>query len=139
MIDTPIGPLWAAFDEGGLTTLSFSAGRDDAQNALYPVLRKELGEYFAGERKTFDIPLHPHGTEFQQKIWAELLKIPCGRTRSYGELAGARAARAAGGACHANPIAILIPCHRVVGSDGKLTGYAGGVEKKQFLLSLEKE
>ena len=139
MINTPLGPLWAAFDEDGLTALSFSEGRDDAQNALYKVLQKELDEYFAGERKTFDIPLHPLGTAFQQKIWAELLKIPYGGTRSYGELAGARNTRAAGGACHANPVVILIPCHRVVGSDGKLTGYAGGVEKKQFLLSLEKE
>jgi methylated-DNA-[protein]-cysteine S-methyltransferase len=139
MINTPLGPLRAVFDEEGLTVLSFSGGRDDAQNALYKVLQKELDEYFAGERRTFDIPLHPRGTAFQQKIWAELLKIPYGGTRSYGELAGVRHARAAGGACHANPVVILIPCHRVVGSDGKLTGYAGGVEKKQFLLSLEKE
>jgi len=134
-----MGPLWAAFDEDGLTALSFSPGWDEPQNKLYPALQKEMDEYFAGKRKNFDIPLHPRGTAFQQKIWSELLKIPYGHICSYGELAGARYARAAGSACHANAIIILIPCHRVVGADGGLTGYAGGIEKKQFLLSLEKE
>ena len=92
-------------------------------------------------RKEFDLPLAPKGTAFQQAVWAEMNKIPYGRTRTYGQLAAAigrpKAARAVGGACHCNPIAIFQPCHRVVGSTGKLTGYAYGVEMKEYLLELE--
>ena len=94
-------------------------------------------------RKEFDLPLAPKGTAFQQAVWAEMNKIPYGQTRTYGQLAAAigrpKAARAVGGACHCNPIAIIQPCHRVVGSSGKLTGYAYGVEMKEYLLELEQQ
>ena len=104
--------------------------------------KKQLEEYFAGKRKTFDLPLVPKGTEFQQKVWKALQEIPYGETRTYGEIAAAignpKAARAVGMANNKNPIGIIIPCHRVVGANGKLVGYAGGMEKKEFLLELER-
>lgn len=102
----------------------------------------ELGEYFAGCRGDFSLPLAPRGTEFQQRVWSELRRIPCGETRTYGEIARAigepRACRAVGMANNRNPIAILIPCHRVIGRDGSLTGYAAGLAIKRQLLELER-
>lgn len=102
----------------------------------------ELGEYFAGRRRNFTLPLAPRGTEFQQRVWSELRRIPSGETRTYGEIARAigqpRACRAVGMANNRNPIAILIPCHRVIGRDGLLTGYAAGLTVKQQLLELER-
>lgn len=102
----------------------------------------ELGEYFAGHRRDFTLPLAPRGTEFQQRVWSELRRISYGETRSYGEIARAigqpRACRAVGMANNRNPIAILIPCHRVIGRDGSLTGYAAGLTVKQQLLELER-
>lgn len=102
----------------------------------------ELGEYFAGRRRDFSLPLAPRGTEFQQRVWSELQRIPCGETRTYGEIARAigqpRACRAVGMANNRNPIAILIPCHRVIGRNGSLTGYAAGLTVKQQLLELER-
>ncbi len=102
----------------------------------------ELGEYFAGRRRNFTLPLAPRGTEFQQRVWSELRRIPCGETRTYGEIARAigqpRACRAVGMANNRNPIAILIPCHRVIGRDGSLTGYAAGLTVKRQLLELER-
>lgn len=102
----------------------------------------ELGEYFAGWRRNFTLPLAPHGTEFQLRVWNELRRIPCGETRTYGEIARAigqpRACRAVGMANNRNPIAILIPCHRVIGSNGSLTGYAAGLAIKRQLLELER-
>lgn len=102
----------------------------------------QLSEYFAGGRKSFDLPLSPKGTPFQAAIWNALLHIPFGETRSYGQIAAAignhKATRAVGMACNRNPIWIVIPCHRVVGTSRKLTGYAGGLEMKQWLLQLEK-
>lgn len=102
---------------------------------------KQLSEYFAGQRKVFDLPLHPLGTPFQMAVWQALLTIPYGETRSYGEIAAAignpKACRAVGMACNKNPIWILIPCHRVVGSNRSLTGYAGGLDMKRALLELE--
>ena len=102
----------------------------------------QLSEYFAGGRKTFDLPLSPKGTPFQTAVWNTLLHIPFGETRSYGQIAAAignhKATRAVGMACNRNPIWIVIPCHRVVGTSRKLTGYAGGLEMKQWLLQLEK-
>lgn len=102
----------------------------------------ELGEYFAGRRRNFTLPLAPRGTEFQQRVWSELRRIPCGETRTYGEIARAigqpRACRAVGMANNRNPIAILIPCHRVIGRDGSLTGYAAGLNVKRQLLELER-
>ena len=111
----------------------------------HPVLvetERQLGEYFAGERRTFDVPLSFAGTDFQKRVWAALLAIPFGETRSYGEIAdqlGAPgASRAVGAANGRNPISIIAPCHRVLGSNGKLTGFAGGLEAKAFLLDLER-
>lgn len=102
----------------------------------------ELEEYFAGTRKSFDLPLKSEGTDFQQKVWQQLEKIPYGKTRTYGEIAESvdnpKAARAIGMANNRNPILILRPCHRVIGADGSLTGYAAGIKAKKFLLDLEK-
>ena len=110
-----------------------------------PILRRaaaQLAEYFAGTRPRFDLPLAPVGTEFQRRVWAATSAIPFGETATYGEIArkiGApNAARAVGGALNRNPLAIVVPCHRVVGSSGKLTGYDGGVDRKAFLLTLER-
>ena len=101
----------------------------------------EIQEYLDGKQKTFDLPLAPEGTPFQKQVWQELRKIPYGQTATYGEIAAAvgipKGARAIGRANHENPIAILIPCHRVVGADGRLTGYAAGVEIKKALLTIE--
>ncbi len=103
----------------------------------------QLEEYFDGKRKTFSLPLNPDGTEFQKKVWKELLKIPYGETRCYQDLAigigNEKASRAIGMANHNNPIAIMIPCHRVIGKNGSLVGYAGGIETKIELLELEKK
>lgn len=102
---------------------------------------EQLTEYFAGKRKSFDLPLYLEGTKFQQKVWAALQTIPYGETRSYGEIArqigSPKAARAVGGANHNNPVMILVPCHRVIGADGSLTGFGGGLDMKKYLLELE--
>lgn len=112
--------------------------RDD--NA-FAAARIQLDEYFDGNRSSFDLVLSPNGNAFQQKVWAQLVEIPYGQTRTYGQLAQALGdpglARAVGAANGQNPLSIIVPCHRVVGSDGKLTGYAGGLERKAFLLELE--
>ncbi len=101
----------------------------------------QLDEYFAGSRASFDLPLAPGGTPFQRRVWAELARIPAGTTVTYAEIARRAgrpgAARAVGAAVGRNPVSIVVPCHRVVGSDGALTGYAGGIERKAFLLALE--
>lgn len=109
-----------------------------------PLLRqaaRQLEEYFAGRRKIFDLPLNPQGTPFQQKVWRALCAVPYGQTASYGRIAAAvgspKACRAVGMANHANPVAIFIPCHRIIGSNGSLTGYGGGLEIKRALLALE--
>ena len=103
--------------------------------------RQQLTEYFAGQRREFDLPLAPAGTDFQRRVWELLREIPYGETVTYGELArrlgNPKSARAVGMACNRNPIAIVVPCHRVVGSTGSLTGYAGGLDAKAFLLKLE--
>ena len=106
-------------------------------------LKIQLEEYFSGKRKSFSVPLKPKGTAFQEKVWKELLKIPCGEVNTYGEIAKAlgnsKGARAVGLACNKNPIIILIPCHRVVGKNGNLTGYACGLDMKKYLLSIENQ
>lgn len=103
--------------------------------------KRQLEEYFAGLRASFSLPLNPRGTAFQKKVWQQLEAIPYGQTRTYGQIAAAvgqpTASRAVGGANHNNPIAIVIPCHRVIGANGKLTGYAGGLDIKEKLLRLE--
>ena len=140
-IETPIGPLTLQADEAAVTAIRF--GADGAQDAspLLDAAEAQLREYFAGARRTFDLPLAPHGTAFQQRVWAALRAIPYGETRTYGELAAAigspNASRAVGMANHRNPISIVIPCHRVIGANGTLTGYAGGLEVKRRLLALE--
>ncbi len=141
--DSPIGPLVAeADDTGALTRLSFGgegAGPEDA--APFAALHAQLDRYFRKELDRFDLPLAPAGTAFQQKVWAALLEIPFGRTLSYGALAerlgGATLTRAVGRANGANPLAIVIPCHRVIGANGDLVGYAGGLPNKRALLRHE--
>lgn len=112
------------------------------QTPLLQEAQKQLNEYFAGTRKKFELPIHLQGTKFQQKVWKALLQIPYGETRSYGEIAASignpKASRAIGGANNKNPIMIIVPCHRVIGADGSLVGFGGGLPAKKYLLDLEK-
>jgi methylated-DNA-[protein]-cysteine S-methyltransferase len=143
---SPLGELLVVADEAGLTRLSFLPFAPPAgePTPTAPVLRAavaQLADYFAGERSTFELPLAPPGTAFQRRVWAELARIPYGTTTTYGALAlrlgDPHCVRAVGLANGRNPIGIVVPCHRVVGSDGRLRGYAGGIERKQALLALE--
>jgi methylated-DNA-[protein]-cysteine S-methyltransferase len=154
-ISSPIGDLTLHVDDdGALTRIGFGGGEADggadAADAPAPNPRAAAGadawaaqlrEYFAGERTAFDLPLSAHGNAFEQLVWAELARIPYGETASYGEIARRighpGAARAVGRANARNPIAVVVPCHRVIGSNGSLTGYAGGLESKRALLALE--
>lgn len=145
MVASPAGPLCVKEEGGRITGIEFG-GRcpDDASDG--PVLleaERQLAEYFAGKRKAFDLPTAVSGTAFQRAVWGALLAIPYGETQTYGFLARAagspRACRAAGNACNRNPLPILIPCHRAVGADGGLTGFAGGLGVKALLLGLEKD
>ena len=150
-IPTPLGPMLLVSDGQALTGAYFSGQKYDAtpqsdwiEDASHPVLadtRCQLGEYFAGQRARFDLPLHPRGTPFQSRVWQALLAIPSGETRTYGAIARAAgepaAVRAAGAAIGRNPISVIVPCHRVIGADGSLTGYAGGLDRKRRLLALE--
>ena len=142
-IDAPFGQLLVAKENGAVVEIRFRPGdidgiRDD--DAVTDVAA-QLQQYFRGERQTFDLPLAPRGTEFQLAVWEALQGIPYGETRSYADIAreiGRPAAvRAVGAANGANPIPIVIPCHRVVGSNGSLTGFGGGIETKRWLLALE--
>jgi methylated-DNA-[protein]-cysteine S-methyltransferase len=143
-IDTPIGGLRRLAHVGRHTSIDFDAKPRGARVAD-PVLdaaEHQLAEYFAGTRTEFDLPLASEGTEFQKKVWAELRRIPYGETATYGDIAKRLGyepviSRAVGVANASNPLPIVVPCHRVIGSDGKLTGYAGGIERKQALLELE--
>jgi methylated-DNA-[protein]-cysteine S-methyltransferase len=148
LIETPIGPLHALFDEedrlaelGFERRTGFSPSPRDQRGGLKPALRSQLLEYFEGRRRTFDYPLAPKGTPFQLAVWNALLEVPYGDTITYAELARRigkpSAVRAVGAANGANPIPVIIPCHRVIGSNGTLTGYGGGIERKQWLLALE--
>lgn len=114
---------------------------EDAAHPLLTRTERQLAEYFAGERTHFDVPLEFAGTEFQKRVWTALLDIPFGETRTYGELArqlgNSRAARAVGAANGRNPVSIITPCHRAIGADGSLTGFAGGLDAKRYLLALE--
>jgi methylated-DNA-[protein]-cysteine S-methyltransferase len=139
-IDTPVGPIsYAVTASGSLSKMWF--GHDEEPGDSSPELELQIVEFFSGKRTSFDYPLQPSGTEFQQAVWNELVKIPCGETRSYLQIAKAlgrpTATRAVGAANGANPIALVIPCHRVIGSDGKLTGYGGGMDMKARLLDFE--
>ena len=141
---SPIGNILITADEKFILTVSFT---DEAvnfceKNDVINLAILQLDEYFGGMRKAFDLPLNPTGTEFQKRVWNELAKIPYGETRTYKEIAKAmgneNSSRAVGNANNKNPIAIIIPCHRVIGTSGKLVGYAGGLEKKKKLLEMEK-
>jgi methylated-DNA-[protein]-cysteine S-methyltransferase len=149
IVPTPVGPLTLVGEGDALVGLYFDNAalsaapppewvRDDRR--LRPAAQ-QLAEYFAGARTTFDVPLAPRGTDFRKAVWNELLRIPYGETTSYGELArrlgNPAAQRAVGGANHHNPISIIIPCHRVIGADGSLTGYGGLMGRKRLLLDLE--
>lgn len=142
-IDTPLGNLNIEGDELGIQKISF-----EETVRITPVIPvclqeaiKQLMEYFEGKRTEFKLLLNPHGTEFQKKVWQELSKIPFGKTKSYQEIANqlgdTKVIRAAASANGKNPIAIIIPCHRVIGSNGSLTGYAGGLHRKKWLLDFE--
>lgn len=141
-IDSPIGTLTLAEEDGALTKLLFEECEPSGERtALLNEAARQLEEYFAGRRRAFELPLNPAGTPFQKKVWKALRDIPYGETRSYGDIARAvdspKAFRAVGMANHNNPVSIIIPCHRVIGSDGSLTGYGGGLDKKIYLLQLE--
>lgn len=140
------GVVRVEYEDDQVTRLDFRIERDlvpGTPTLLTDQVCLELNEYFAGRRQTFDFPLLLRGTEFQRKVWAALLAIPYGETRSYREIAEAvgspRAFRAVGMANHNNPVSIAVPCHRVIGSDGRLVGYGGGLPLKERLLELERK
>lgn len=141
---TDFGIIKIGFNNRAVTYLGWveCADAPDEPSPLSDRVNEELGEYFAGMRKIFDIPYEFHGTVFQEKVWRALSDIPYGETRSYEEIARAvgrpRACRAVGMANNKNPISIIIPCHRVIGKNGSLIGYGGGLEMKERLLNLEK-
>ncbi|WP_017591639.1 methylated-DNA--[protein]-cysteine S-methyltransferase [Nocardiopsis potens] len=150
VLDSPVGPLTLVAQDGALTRLLMEerpgapAPDGSADAAVLAEAARQLREYFDGGRTGFDLPLRPSGTAFQRQVWAELAAVPYGGTVTYGELAerigrGPSSARAVGSANGANPIALVIPCHRVVGADGGLTGYEWGVDRKRFLLDLERD
>jgi methylated-DNA-[protein]-cysteine S-methyltransferase len=148
-LSTPIGQLLLAADAKGLREVWFETGKHKKEppstwkrnTAKVAFAAKQLNEYFAGERQQFELPLHPIGTPFQVNVWHALANIPYGATISYGELARRigqpQAMRAVGAANGRNPIPIVLPCHRVIGADGSLTGFGGGLPTKRFLLALE--
>jgi len=146
---TPVGEMIIE-ERGGAVTALHAAREADAaapesapENSVLTAAAREMTEYFKGTRTAFTFAVHPEGTPFQQKVWQALLSIPYGETRTYGEIAlevgNPKGARAVGGACNKNPVWIAVPCHRVLGSNGSLTGYAYGTGMKQQLLTLEKE
>ena len=155
LLHSPLGPLTVAATAEALVRIDFgrtepaAAADPEAYAATAPqaaaLLRRaarELEEYFAGERRDFTLPLAPAGTPFQQRVWRALEAIPYGETRTYAQIAAAvgnpRAVRAVGGANHRNPLPVVIPCHRVIGADGSLTGYAGGLARQTLLRGLER-
>ena len=141
--ESPIGFLEVQTTEGGLRAVSFTLEKNvvEKENIYNQLTMKQLDEYFKNERTEFDIPLDLEGTDFQLRVWRELSKIPFGKTKSYMDIAKAlgdpKAIRAVGTSNGRNKISIIIPCHRVIGSDGSLTGYAGGMERKKWLLDFE--
>ena len=143
IIDSPLGNLLLVENENQLTKLAFTEDEVTSlpDNALLTLAKNQLDEFFNGRRQEFSLALNPKGTEFQQKVWQELLKISYGAAISYQEVANRlgdpKCIRAAARANGQNPIAIIIPCHRVIGSHGEMTGYAGGIQRKKDLLTLE--
>ena len=149
-VESPIGPLLLTADDDGITGVHMDGGAhgpshpraDWVEDApRFAEACRQLEEYFAGDRTDFDLPLKPLGTPFQQEVWAALQTIPYGEVRSYGEIAAQigrpSASRAVGLANGRNPIAVIVPCHRVIGASGLLTGYGGGLHRKRLLLDLE--
>lgn len=150
-VETPLGRMLVMSDAGRLVGLHFREDRHqpmleqawtrDSGDAVIERTRYQLAEYFAGTRREFDVPMEPRGTPFQQRVWTVLTEIPYGTTTTYGRMARRlgqpTATRAVGAANGRNPISILVPCHRAIGADGSLTGYAGGLERKKALLELE--
>lgn len=150
--ESPVGPIYLVASAKGLQSIYFQqksqAPFADSLEGAAPELAilaeavRQLGEYFAGERKVFELPMDASGTEFQKRVWAQLCRIPYGETKSYSELAKSlqndKATRAVGTANGRNPLSIIVPCHRVIASDGGLGGYSGGLENKAKLLELEK-
>jgi methylated-DNA-[protein]-cysteine S-methyltransferase len=148
-VDTPIGELTLVAEQGGLSGLYYShhwyrpdpATFGTRTDVGFAAAKHQLAEYFAGDRQRFDLALAPRGDAFQQRVWDLVASIPFGETTTYGELArelgDASLARDVGSAVGRNPLCIVVPCHRVVGKDGRLTGYAGGLSRKRFLLDLE--
>ncbi len=138
---SPIGPLTIYENEGFIVRVDFSENKTTSKSPLILECKKQLDEYFQKKRKEFDLPLKPQGTKFQTDVWNALRTIPYGECVSYKDVAtminNPKAVRAVGGANNKNPIAIIIPCHRVIGSDGKLVGYGGGIDIKINLLELE--
>lgn len=151
-LKSPFGRVLVAGDGDSLQWLSFTRGRqkatslsewtEDNRDALLREAGRELAAYFAGKRERFELPLEPQGTEFQKRVWKKLVSIPYGKTLSYGELARRigrpEAPRAVGAANGQNPISVIIPCHRLIGKNGDLTGYGGGLDMKRGLLELER-
>lgn len=145
--ESPCGPLTLISNGAALTDLQFENPRytyapaPAGSDSILDQARRQLDQYFAGKLRVFDLPLAPQGTPFQQRVWQALLTIPYGMTRSYGQQAAAigspQASRAVGLANGRNPISIIVPCHRVIGANGSLTGYGGGMARKQLLLELE--
>lgn len=137
---TPVGEVTLTEEDGAIVAVDWGRGRDQQVTPLLARAREQLNQYFDGTRRDFDLPLRPHGTQFQHAVWNAMLRIPCGETRTYGQLAKEveGPARAVGGACGRNPIPIIIPCHRVLAAN-HLGGYSGegGVETKTALLKLE--
>lgn len=153
IVESPVGKLKVVASDKGLVAILWQNDKPSrvrlgelTENPRHPILlkaEKQLAEYFAGKRKEFSIALDMRGTDFQKNVWEALLAIPFGETRSYGQLAkqlgNPQASRAVGAANGKNPLSIVVPCHRVIGSTGKLTGFAGGMQTKAQLLGLEKK
>jgi methylated-DNA-[protein]-cysteine S-methyltransferase len=148
VVPSPIGPLTLVGEDGALVRLLMNppaaeerASLGERCDAGFEEAVRQLGEYFAGERTSFDLPLRPVGSDFELAVWAQLTRIPYGETRSYGQIARAvgepGGAQAVGAANGRNPLAIVVPCHRVIGADGSLVGFGGGLPRKRFLLDLE--
>ena len=142
-LNSPIGFIKITANNEAINEVIFVENeKEDNPNALTQEVTNQLMEYFEGKRKVFNLPISPIGTSFQQAVWEALCSIPYGETRSYGEIAkmigNPKASRAVGMANNRNPISIIIPCHRVIGASGKLVGYGGGINKKIYLLDLEK-
>ena len=144
-IDSPLGVLTLVAEGGALSGLYFTGHKGgpaelgERDDTAFSWVTHQLADYFAGARREFDVPLAPRGDDFQQRVWALLRDIPYGATRTYGELARELGVmpQEIGGAVARNPIMIVVPCHRVIGADGSLTGYAGGLDRKRALLALE--